>query len=190
MTDTLDTIETPSNLEIQYVETLTEEEKESLKEMQQEVFSSTVDEKEASEDFINEPYAHLLIKDENKIIGNLDLHHSLGTFKGEEVSIGGLSIGILEEYRKHGYGGKLISMAMEHLKNQNYDLAFLAAAPGTIPLYEKYGWQVLKVPYTWKNVHGEIKSDTDGMIFSLNNPGLVDSIQEGNTSLYVGRGYW
>lgn len=177
-------------LQIEYRETLSSDEAKSLDKMQHEVFGDTVDEIEASEDFINEPYAHILLKEANRVVGNLDLHRSQGLYQNKKVLIGGLSIGILKDYRKLGYGGKLISMAMEYLKKPNYDLGFLAAAPGTAPLYEKYGWQVLKVPYTWENVNGVVKSDTDGMVIPLNNPELVEIIQEGNSTLHVGKGYW
>ena len=171
-------------------ESLTLEEDFLLEELKQEIFGAIVDDKEANEDFINIPYAHLLLKDNNKIVGFLDLHRSIGKYEEKDVSIGGLSIGILEDYRKHGYGGMLITKAMEHLKDQTYDLGFLAAAPGTVSLYVKYGWKVLKVPYTWENVYGDIKSDSDGMIIPLKNKVLVDRIQKGNKPLHVGRGYW
>ena len=180
----------PKNHIIEMKQSLTPEEEVVLKKLKQRVFGEMVDEKEATEDFINIPYAHLLLKDNNKIIGVLDLHRSIGKYEEKDVSIGGLSIGILEDYRKHGYGGMLITKAMEHLKKQTYDLGFLAAAPGTVSLYERYGWQVLNVPYTWENVYGEIKSDTDGMIVPLKNHRLVERIEKGGKSLHIGRGYW
>lgn len=178
------------NYVIELKETLTADEKDALEKLRQEVFGDIVDEKESNEDFINTPYAYFLMKVDNKIVGNLDLHRSIGEYEEKVVSIGGLSVGILKDFRKRGYGGILITKAMEHLKNQSYDLGFLAAAPGTVSLYENYGWQVLKVPYTWSNIHGYIKSDTDGMIIPLKNDDLVNRIQKGNKPLYIGRGYW
>ena len=182
-------IQVPKHI-IEFKENLKDEEEIALEELKLEIFGDIVDEKEATEDFINIPYAHLLLKDNNKMVGFLDLHRSIGKYEDKDVSIGGLSIGILEDYRHYGYGGILITRAMTHLKKQNYDLGFLAAAPGTVPLYEKYGWQILNVPYTWKNVNGDIKSDIDGMILPLKNVDLVNRIQEGKNVLYVGRGYW
>jgi predicted acetyltransferase len=178
------------NYHVEFKESLTAEEKAALEKLRQKIFGDMVDEKESLEDFINIPYAHLIMKEDNKIVGNLDLHRAIGKYEEKDVLIGGLSIGILEDYRKHGYGGMLIAKAMEHLKNQNYDFGFLAAAPGTVPLYEKYGWEVLNVPYTWSNIHGDIKSDTDGMIIPLKNSDLVKKIQSGKKPIYVGRGYW
>jgi predicted acetyltransferase len=178
------------NYFIEFKETLTAEEKATLEKLRQKVFEEMVDEKESHEDFINIPYAYLLMKEDNNIVGNLDLHRSIGKYEERDVLIGGLSIGVLEDYRKHGYGGMLITKAMEHLKNQNYDFGFLAAAPGTVPLYEKYGWEVLNVPYTWSNIYGDIKSDTDGMIIPLKNSELVKRIQNSNKPVYVGEGYW
>jgi GNAT superfamily N-acetyltransferase len=178
------------NYTIEIKNSLTPEEEVLLEKLKQEIFGSIVDDKEANEDFINIPYAHLLLKDDNKIVGFLDFHRSIGKYEEKDVSIGGLSIGILDDYRHHGYGGMLIIKAMEYLKDQNYDLGFLAAAPGTVSLYVKYGWQVLKVPYTWENVYGDIKSDTDGMILELDNKVLVEKIQRSEKPLHVGRGYW
>jgi predicted acetyltransferase len=175
---------------IELKETLTSEEEAILDKLKQEIFGAVVDEKEAFEDFIHTPYAYLLLKEDNKIVGNLDLHRSIGKYEGKNVSIGGLSIGILEKYRKRGYGGMLITRAMQHLKSQSYDFGFLAAAPGTVRLYEKYGWEVLNVSYQWENIHGDIKSDTDGMIIPLKNHPLVDRIQKGSKPIYVGKGYW
>jgi GNAT superfamily N-acetyltransferase len=175
---------------IEFKENLNDEEEIALEYLKQEIFGAVVDEKEATEDFINIPYAHLLLKDKNEMVGFLDLHRSIGKYEDNDVAIGGLSIGILEDYRHHGYGGMLITRAMTHLKKQNYDLGFLAAAPGTVPLYEKFGWQVLKVFYTWENVYGDMKSDTDGMIVPLKNNVLVGRIQKGDKPLHVGRGYW
>ncbi len=183
-------VEKEKLINIRFTKELSLEEKLELNEMQKKVFGHMVDDTEASEDFINIPYAHFLLKDRSKIIGSLDLHKSMGSYDGTDVSIGGLGIGILEEYRKYGYGGELITQAMEHLTSQGYDLGFLAAAPGTVPLYEKYGWQLLNVPYTYENVNGEIKSDVDGMIVPLGNSELVNKIQNGVAPLHVGMGYW
>jgi GNAT superfamily N-acetyltransferase len=177
-------------LDFEFKEILSSEEIRSLKKMQQEVFGNTVSETEASEDFINEPYAHILVKKGKKIVGFLDLHRSIGEYGGKKVLIGGLSIGILEEYRNLGLGGKLIAHAMSHLKENQYDLGFLAAAPGTVPLYEKYGWSILEVPYTCENGKGEIKSDKDGMIIPFKDSTLVGRIQNGKVPLHIGRGYW
>ncbi|NMB91991.1 GNAT family N-acetyltransferase [candidate division WWE3 bacterium] len=183
-------VEKEKSVNIQFTEVLSSEEEYKLHEMQKKVFGSMIDDIEASEDFINIPYAHFLLKDGSKIVGFLDLHKSKGSYEGIEVSIGGLSIGILAEYRKYGYGGKLITYAMEHLKSQSYDFGFLAAAPGTVPLYEKYGWRQLSIPYTYESIKGEIKSGTDGMIVPLGNANLVNKIQNGVAPLHVGRGYW
>jgi predicted acetyltransferase len=179
-----------TNYVIEMKETLTSEEENLIQKLKEEIFGDMVDEKEVFEDFINIPYAYLLLKVNNKIVGNLDLHRSIGRYEEKDVSIGGLSIGILEKYRKRGYGGMLITRAMQHLKSQSYDLGFLAAAPGTVLLYEKYGWEVLNVSYQWKNIHGDIKSDTDGMIIPFKNHPLVDRIQKGSKPIYVGKGYW
>lgn len=179
-----------NSIAFEFKETLSPEEIQDLRRMQKKVFGNTVSETEASEDFINEPYAHILIKKKGRIIGCLDLHRSFGEYDGREVSIGGLSIGILEEYRNLGLGGELITRAMSHLKENQYDFGFLAAAPGTIPLYEKYGWSILKVPYTWENSRAEIKSDNDGMIIPFKDTALVDRIQKGKLSVHIGRGYW
>ena len=181
---------TSNHLDFEFKETLSSEEVQGLKKMHQEVFGNTVSDTEASEDFINEPYAHILIKNGKKIVGCLDLHRSVGEYDGEKVLIGGLSIGILEEYRNLGLGGKLIANAMSHLKENQYDLGFLAAAPGTVPLYEKYGWSILRAPYTWENIKGEIKSDRDGMIIPLGDFALVEKIQKGETPIHIGKGYW
>ena len=178
------------SLNIEFKESLSSDEVLGLKKMQQEVFGNTVSEIEANEDFINKPYAYILIKKEEEIVGSLDLHRSVGKFQGKDVYIGGLSIGILERYRKLGFGGQLIARAMSHLKEENYDFGFLAAAPGTVPLYEKYGWSVLRVPYTWENTKGEIKSDKDGMIIPLGDFALVEKIQEGEDPIHIGKGYW
>jgi len=171
---------------------LTREEEVKLHKTLVEIFGDMVDEEEAQQDFVHEPYAYILLMDEDNIVGCLQLHESVGRYKDKPVKIGGLSVGIMDEYRGLGWGKKLIKRGMENLSERDLDIGFLAAAPGTVSLYERYGFNLLNVPYTWENANGEIKKSTegDGMIINFGEGDLFFEIQEGQDSLHVGRGYW
>ncbi len=177
-------------VQVEYRTVLSDAESAELSKVQMRIFGGTVNKQEAAEDFINLPYAHLLLKDGAAVVGFLDLHKSDGSYKGKPLSIGGLSIGILLEYRGRHYGYDLISRAMENLREQNYDIGFLAAATGTAGLYEKFGFKMLNTNYTWENVYGEIKTDNDGMVVPLRNLELFDEIQSNTAPIHIGKGYW
>jgi predicted GNAT family N-acyltransferase len=175
-----------------FKEDLTKEEESKVHELLVEIFGDMVDAEEAEEDFIHDPFAYILLKDEDDIVGCLQLHESAGRYKEKSVRIGGFSIGIKDQYRGLGWGNRLIQRGMEELSGKGLHIGFLAAAPGTVPLYKRYGFSLLNVPYTWENVNSEIKEsrEGDGMIIDFGDGELFSQIQQGENSLHVGRGYW
>jgi predicted acetyltransferase len=179
-------------VELVFKEKLTQEEENKVHKVLVKIFGDMVDEEEAEQDFIHDPYAYVLLMAGEKVVGCLQLHESVGRHKGQSVRIGGFSVGITDKYRGLGWGNRLIEKALEDLFGKDLDIGFLAAAPGTDSLYKRYGFTFLNVSYTWENVDGEIREsrEGDGMIINLGEGDLFSKIQEGKESLHIGRGYW
>lgn len=170
----------------------TEKQTKDIKTFQREVFVC-IDEKEAKEDFYNPEIAGVFAYIENELVAYAGIHQSKIEFEGEKIKLGGYGIGVRKDMRKKGIATKMCQKAMEYLKNEDFDMAFLSidlSKSWADKLHKKVGFVHLPRLFSWKNSLGKIKKSKGGMIAPLNSREKFDQIINGKDVLYVGEGYW
>ncbi|MDJ1499651.1 GNAT family N-acetyltransferase [Xanthocytophaga agilis] len=94
-------------------------------------------------------YINGMVTDNQTIVDEMfaqaELHNDNGTWQ----SIFGIAV--LPEYRNNGYGGKLINLLIEKVKEQNRTGITLTCKKYLIPYYEKFGFADLGIS---RSVHG------------------------------------
>lgn len=185
-------MEMGDNVEIVIVDELTDERQRAVDGLQKIAFAD-VDPQEIKEDFYVPRDAHVLASVENDIVGYASIHHADVEFEGKKIALGGFGgVCTREDMQRREIATRICQVAMEHLKQKGYDLAFLSVdlAKGTSGLYEKVGFVLLPRKFSWKNVHGEIKEDVGGMIAPMSSPELFEHVLKGEDIFYVGNGYF
>lgn len=173
-------------------EDLTDDEFAAISKVQSICFSNVSD-NEANEDFYASPVIRIMAYDNEKLVGCADIHLRECEFESSKYLLGGPSgFCVVENMRGKGIGSKLCELAMNYLKENNCDIAFLSVAKDSIArnLYHKYGFVDLPVNFSWKKSNGEIENDSDGMLAPVCNMKLYKEILKSDKSFYVGEGYW
>lgn len=152
-----------------------------------------VDEQEVLEDFYTPNVARVLVHEGDTLIGYAGIHITKVGYQDREIKLGGFGgVCVAEDYRNKGIGNTICVAAMEFLKKEGCDIAFLSidTSGSSAQFYNKFGFEELKLPFTWTNSKGERKSDMGGMIAPLNSKEIFQFVLSGSDSLFVGEGYW
>jgi len=154
---------------------------------------SDVTEKEALEDFYDSPVARVLAYNENEIVGSALIHLKMLKYKSRDIMFGGpAGFCVLHTIRQKGVGSMLCEYAMQYLKDNRCEVAFLSVDNNSSArfLYRKYGFVDLPTYFSWTKSNGEKGKDNDGMLAPVCNQELFDEIINSKVTLYVGKGYW
>jgi len=171
---------------------LTDKQKKNIKSLQRQVFLD-VDEEEAREDFYHKESAVVLAYIKSELVGYAGIHITKVYYLGKKIKLGGYGVGVDQKMRKQGLGTKLVKKAMQYLKNQDCDLAFLSinlTKTWTDKLHIKVGFVHLPQNFSWKNSKGGVKKSNGGMIAPLCSNKIFNLVLNGKETLYVGEGYW
>jgi ribosomal protein S18 acetylase RimI-like enzyme len=166
--------------------------KEQIAKLQQEVFSH-IDEKEIKEDFYHPESAHVLAYLDNELVAWAGVHTTQQIFQGKSIRLGGYGICVHCNYQGRGIGSLISKKAMEYLKNEGIEVAFLSVdldKKASVAFHKKIGYKLLSRKFSWTNSKGELKEDYGGMIAPLNSQELFEFIKNGNDVLSVGNGCW
>lgn len=155
---------------------------------------SHVPREEIENDFYDVPFAVVLAKHQEAVVGYTGVYKRDIEYEREQIHLGALG-GLLvsEDSRHRGIGTALAKKALEILWNEGIDVAFhsIDLEDHTIvQFYERLGYTLMKQPFTWKRKTGEIGSDMGGMIAPIHSQRLYELILNGKTPLSVGEGYW
>lgn len=151
---------------------------------------SDVSPQEFEEDFFNEPMAYVLCYRSGELVGCASAHLRELEYAGQMLRLGGVG-GVCtgRDMRGQGVATQICTEIMQLLKDANCDIAFLATSEIARPLYEKMGFRPLKL-FSWENIHGELKTGTDGMLAAVCSPALAEAIWQNEHVFHVGKGYW
>jgi GNAT superfamily N-acetyltransferase len=177
---------------IEVLEHLTEEQKYSIRVLQQTVFSDVSDE-EGEEDFYHPESASVLAYIDDELVGWAGVHISQVEFEGRQFLLGGYGIGVHPDYRRIGIAGIMAKKAMEYLRSHDVDVGFLSVdvtREASILLHERQGFVRLPRDYSWTNARGELKQSNGGMIAPIGSKELFEHVLHGSEAFYVGEGYW
>ena len=166
----------PNNLKLISITTPSPPQAQAIRQLQQLCFTD-VDELEAQEDFYHQPAVHIT-----------EQH-----YLDQPVKLGGYGICTHPNFRRQGIATRVVNKAMQYLKQQQCDVAFLSVDPNNqaaVKLHQQHGFVMLSQNFTWTNSKGQLKQDTGGMLAPLVSQKLFDLIISGTEPLYVGHGYW
>jgi len=179
-------------MKIVVVKNPTKDQKKEIKKLQKLTFTE-VDNQEVEEDFYHQPSVQVLAYINDKLVGWAGVYETKQEYEGRKVFIGGYGICTHPSYQRRGIASQVSMKAMDYLKKQGIDVAFLSVDPtneASIKLHKKNGFAMLSKKFSWTDSNGVIKEDNGGMVASVGSKKLFDYVIKGEESFYVGNGYW
>ena len=171
---------------------LSVKQREDMAQLMRQCFSY-VDPKEAKEDFYTPHIARVLAYSAKDLVGYAGIHKVNVEFERKKIKLGGFGgVCTRPDMRGKGIATSVCAEAMEILKEKGCDIAFLSIdlTKETDKLYKKFGFEQLGRKFSWRNIHGKLKSDRGGMISPVMSQELFKSVLKGRGIFYVGEGYW
>ena len=137
---------------------------------------------------------YVLAMEAGRIIGETKICKRTIQFENQPVILGGIgSVATHPDKRLRGVAKAMIAKAMEMLKNQRCDIAYLCVDerdPRKVGLYRTFGFDLLYRPHTYLGKSGKRYTDTDAMIAPINAPALYTLVANGTAPLDIGTGNW
>lgn len=172
------------------IEDLSDEQRVEIHALQVRCFSD-VPAQEIDEDFYTSPLARVLLCENGDLVSCAGVRVREIEYRGRKVMLGGIGgVCTCEDMRRKGYSTRVCTAALDYLHQAGCDVVFLSTSEMGRTLYEKLGFQAMPAGFSWENIHGQVKTGTDGMLAPLCSPELADEIVHGDTILHVGKGYW
>lgn len=178
-------------------EHLTEEQRRHVRELQGRCFAN-VPYDELMEDFVAESMAKVLAYHEGAPVGCVSVFRRMIEYEGRSIILGGYGgTCTREDMRGRGIGTMMCQAAMDVLRREGCDVAFLAVGEksGIAAFYERLGYVLLRKPFTFVNARGITKmpsSDDVGMLAPVCSREAFDLVMDGSEPLHLGpeQGYW
>lgn len=113
-------------------------------------------------------------------------------FDNKKILLGGIGGVCTEEsYREKGISSSLLKIAIQELKKENCDVAYLCTNIKTYGnFYSKIGFKQLPKQHTYLGKSGKRYFDWDGMIAPMNSQAIFKEIMESDKNLDIGTGNW
>lgn len=145
-------------------------------------FSDQVTAEEVEEDFDRPPIARVLAYHLDELIACVEVFKREVEYGEQTIILGGFSPCTRKDLRGQGIGTLVCKAAMDYLRGQGCDIAFLSVDTEreTHPLYQRLGFRMLTKPFVYANIRGELKESDGGMIAPLCSPGLFESVLQGD----------
>jgi predicted acetyltransferase len=161
--------------------------------LQHECFNH-VSQAEISECFIAKSFGWVFAKEEDSIVGQLELYGRTVWFEGEKVNLGGLGgTCVTRHARRRGIGTSLVKKGLEVLTKKGCDIACLNANVKDYPsggLYHRHGFRLMKRPISFEDVYGNIRYDVGEMFIPVRSTSRYRRVMTSETTFHIGRGYW
>ena len=98
-------------------------------------------------------------------------------------------------WRKQGYGQRLMNLASEHIRANDYDIAMLFCEPEIMEFYRKSGWLAMQSPtLTGDPTNPNSSADDDypetRMMLFLSKHGQIHQSAFDHTPVYIGKQSW
>jgi predicted acetyltransferase len=134
----------------------------------------------------------LALNQKEKPIGRVKLYKRTIKLNNNPVVIGGIGgVWTKKANRKQGIATTLLKKAMEILKEDNLDVAFLSTyIKRHGPMFGKLGFQVLGRRYTFIGKSGRCYFEENGMIAPLNSLDKFYVVNDDTKPLDIGHGNW
>jgi GNAT superfamily N-acetyltransferase len=149
---------------------------------------------EVEEDFCRPPVARVLAYSQGELVAGAEVFSREVEYEGQAIRVGGFGPFAREDVRGQGIGTRVCQAAMNYLKEQGCDVAFLSVDTKrkSHPLYERLRFKMLARPFIYANVHGELRESDGGMIAPLCSEKLFEYVLNGEAqfALTPEPGYW
>ena len=172
----------------------TSEQKSEMLRLQLACFSDQVTAQELEEDFDRPPVARVLAYHQGELIACAEVFKREVAYDGQTIILGGFGPCTRVDWRGQGIGTLVCKAAMDYLKDQGCDLAFLSVDTGREShyLYERLGFKMLPAPFSYLNIRGKLKKSDGGMIAPLCTQKLFEHVLRGEAQFTLAPepGYW
>ncbi|UZE94139.1 MAG: GNAT family N-acetyltransferase [Candidatus Pacearchaeota archaeon] len=148
--------------------------------------------KENKDKYCSKGYAHILALENSSVISTVELFRRVIRYKGKKIILGGIG-GLCTVKKKRGKGiaSYLMKKSMEDLRKQKCEVAFLCTNikdPKLGGLYKKFGFVIMKQPYTFLGKSGKRYTEKNGMIALVRSKSKFNLILKGKETLDIGYG--
>lgn len=129
---------------------------------------------------------------ENQVIGAaIDLKRKI-IYRGKQIILGGIGgVCVEEKFRRKGIAINLLKIAVEKLKEEKCDLAYLCTDIEKLAkLYEPFGFKKMKKQYTYLGKSGKRYYEWGGMVAPINSTALFRQIMKEKENFDIGIGNW
>ncbi len=144
--------------------------------------------------YFSQPFAHILLKDEEELISYLRVFIRPVSWKDKTILLGGIgSVATNQENRGKGSATKLLTKAMEILEAENVDFALLQTyIPKGEKLYGRVGFYPANKGYTFLDANNELHTvkAKDIMVAPVKNNKILKEVLAAAEPLHIGKGDW
>jgi ribosomal protein S18 acetylase RimI-like enzyme len=138
-------------------------------------------------------FAYVLVWSNEELIGEAAIYKRKLSYKNDLILLGGIgSVATHPKARKKGIARMMVSKAMDFLKNENCDVAYLCTDQNNQWLtgfYKSFGFRKI-ARYTYLGESGKRYIEDDGMISPICNHQLFKDLLFSNESFGIGKGNW
>ncbi len=172
------------------IETVSEEQRTAVFQLQVQHCFGDVPGAEIEEDFFTEPISRVLCYHQQRLVGCAGTRVRSIEFAGRSLVLGGISgVCTHRDWRGQGVATQVCTTAMRFLAEARCDVVFLSTSPMAHRLYEKLGFRPVPL-FSWENIHGVVKQGDNGMVAPICSTEIAQAIWQSASVLHVGRGYW
>jgi len=137
---------------------------------------------------------HIIVAEKREVVGAAQWYRRTITVDGDTILLGGIgSLCTRKDKRKLGVGTLLLKRAMQELRRNSIDIAYLCTQVGKdwmVRFYEKAGFVCLVPGHTYTGRSGKRYTEYDGMIAPVCSRGVFSHITMMKRPLDIGRGNW
>ncbi len=148
--------------------------------------------KENKDKYCSKGYAHILALENDSVISTQELFKRSIKYKGKKIILGGLGgLCTIKKRRKRGIATVLLKKGMEDLRKEKCEVAFLCTNikdPKLVRLYKRFGFVIMKQPYTFIGKSGKRYIEKNGMIAPLRSKTKFNLILKSKKILDIGFG--
>lgn len=190
----METLEEPQNVNVRVIREpdMSDRQRQDIRWLQEQCFGH-IGKNEIEEDFYSPNVAWVMAHQDDELVGYGGIHKTEVVYEERKINLGGFGVCTREDMRRRGVATRMCTAAMELLELEECDIAFLSidlSQEGVAKLYENLGFIHLPKMFSWKNVHGDTKQDTGGMIAPVGSQELFEHVLKGTDVFHVGDGYW
>jgi len=132
----------------------------------------------------------LLLYLDDKLIGHIGINRRIIEHKNKTYTIGGIGdVAIDKEYRKKGFGNKIMKEVNKILEEENYDLGVLFNHPKLDNFYSSCGWIPKDNGKIFATINGILEDQMRTFLLPIN---LIKEDLEiwKNEDINIGNGSW